>query len=335
MKILITGGAGFIGNECARQSLALGHQVVVMDKLTYAGDLARLEDIRDDLCFYHCDIVNREFVHHVFKHEKPDAVIHWAAETHVDRSIIDANPFMDTNVKGTQILLDAAKRFGIGKFINIATDEVYGDLGRDGEFLETTPLSPNSPYSVSKTSADMMGRAYFRTYQLPVVTIRPSNNYGAWQYPEKLLPVIIYKATHGDKIPVYGKGDNVREWLHVSDCVRGVLTVLEKAAPGAIFNIGSRDEKTNIEVIEHILGLLEGHMPTLAAGESRIQFVKDRPGHDFRYSVNTDRIRSELGWETKVTFEQGMKATVDWYLEHMSWVEQKIQYLQELWKRVY
>jgi dTDP-glucose 4,6-dehydratase len=328
MKILTTGTAGFIGSAFVRQAVARDYEVIVIDNLTYAGDLERIEPVFDKVKFYHCDISNSEFINHIFRSEKPDYVVHWAAESHVDRSIIDASPFVKTNVIGTQIMLDAAKNSDVKKFINIATDEVYGDLGEEGQFFEDTPLSPNSPYSVSKTSADMMGRAYQRTYGLPVVTVRPSNNYGPWQYPEKLVPVVILKALSDQKVPVYGQGLNIREWLFVEDCAEAVHTILEKAEPGSIYNVGSGEERRNIEVVKTLLNLL-------GKSEDLIEFVKDRPGHDFRYSLNFDKINNELGWKAKVMFEEGMERTVKWYLDNMTWVDKKLDYLKRYWQTVY
>ncbi len=327
-KIIATGGAGFIGSEFVRQAVSRGFEVVVIDKLTYAGDLERLNTVKDKITFYKTDITNREFIEYIFKKEKPDIVVHWAAESHVDRSILDASPFIETNVKGTQVLLDVAKTVGIEKFINIATDEVYGELGKEGQFFETTALNPNSPYSVSKASADMLGRAYYRTYNLPVITVRPSNNYGPWQYPEKLIPVVILKALNNEPIPVYGTGENIREWLYVSDCADAVFEIIEKGKIGEIYNVGSGEEKRNIDVVKSILQILN-------KPEDLIQFVKDRPGHDFRYSLNVDKIKNELGWEAKVKFEEGISKTVSWYLDNIDWVEKKLKYLKEYWEKVY
>ena len=316
-KILVSGGAGFIGSEFVRQGIQRGYSIAVVDKLSYAGDMLRLELIAKEIAFYTSDIANKENIREIFRKEKPDAIVHWAAESHVDRSIADASPFLETNVKGTQVLLEAARDAGVEKFINISTDEVYGDLEEEGEFLETTPLNPSSPYSVSKASADMLGRAYYRTYGFPVVTVRPSNNYGPWQYPEKLLPVVILKAFRNEKIPVYGEGMNVREWLYVSDCANAVFAVLEKASPGDIYNIGSGEEKRNIEVVRKILSLMK-------KPESLIEFVQDRPGHDFRYSLNSGEIHQKIGWTHKVSFSEGIEKTVQWYLDHMTWTEEKI-----------
>ena len=326
--ILITGGAGFIGSEFVRQAVKKGYKSVVVDKLTYAGDLERLKEVEDEITFYKSDIANKEFIEHIFKTEKPDVVVHWAAESHVDRSILDASPFIDTNVKGTQVLLDVAKDFGVEKFINIATDEVYGELGEEGQFYEDTPLEPNSPYSASKASADMLGRAYYRTHGLPVITVRPSNNYGYWQYPEKLIPVVILKALNNEPIPVYGTGENVREWLFVSDCADAVFEIMDKGKIGEAYNVGSGEEKKNIDVVKSILQILN-------KPEDLIEFVKDRPGHDFRYSLNVDKIKNEIGWEAKVKFEEGIEKTVAWYLENMEWVERKLKYLKEYWEKVY
>ncbi|SNR61059.1 dTDP-glucose 4,6-dehydratase [Desulfurobacterium atlanticum] len=328
MKLLVTGGAGFIGSEFVRQAIEKGIETIVVDKLTYAGDMERLNCVKSQIKFYKCDINNREFLEDIFQKEKPDIVVHWAAESHVDRSILDASPFIETNVKGTQTLLDIAKNSDIKLFINIATDEVYGELGEEGQFFETTPLNPNSPYSASKASADMLGRAYFRTYGLPVITVRPSNNYGPWQYPEKLIPVVILKALNNEPIPVYGTGENVREWLFVSDCADAVFKIVEKGKPGEIYNVGSGEERKNIEVVKSILQILN-------KPESLITFVKDRPGHDFRYSLNTDKIESELGWKAKVNFEQGIEKTVNWYLDNMPWVENKLEQLKNYWKKIY
>jgi dTDP-glucose 4,6-dehydratase len=328
MKLLITGGAGFIGSEFVRQAVKKGLKTVVVDKLTYAGDLERLKGVKDGINFYRADITNREFIEHIFKVEKPDVVVHWAAESHVDRSILNASPFIETNVKGTQILLDVAKEVGVNLFINIATDEVYGELGEEGQFYEDTPLNPSSPYSVSKASADMLGRAYYRTYGLPVITVRPSNNYGYWQYPEKLIPVVILKALNDEPVPVYGTGENVREWLFVSDCAEAVFEIIEKGKPGEIYNVGSGEERRNIDVVRSVLQLLN-------KPEDLITFVKDRPGHDFRYSLNTEKIEREIGWKAKVKFEEGIDKTVKWYLKNLDWAKRKVEDLQEYWKKVY
>lgn len=328
-KLLITGGCGFIGSEFIRQGVEKGYyKIVVVDCLTYAGDIERIRSIKDKVRFYKTDVTDKEGIDNIFSTEKPDIVVHFAAESHVDRSILDAMPFLDTNIKGTQILLDASRHYGIERFVNISTDEVYGELKDEGQFLETTPLNPNSPYSVSKASADMLGRAYFRTYGLPVITIRPSNNYGPWQYPEKFIPVVILKALNNEKIPIYGKGQNIREWLYVSDCVRGIFSAIEKGLAGEIYNIGSGEEKRNIEVVKIILNII-------GKPEDLIEFVKDRPGHDYRYSMNSEKIKRELGWKPEITFQTGIEKTIKWYIENMEWVRTKLNYLKDYWERVY
>jgi len=326
-KMLVTGGAGFIGSEFVRQAVK-GYHVVVVDSLTYAGDMARLASIRDDIVFYQCDIADRRQIGQIVKDEGPEIIVHWAAESHVDRSILDASPFIMTNVKGTQNLLDAARQYPIELFINVSTDEVYGELGQEGQFTEETCLNPSSPYSASKASQDMLGRAYFRTYKVPVITVRPSNNYGYWQYPEKLLPVVILKALNNEKIPVYGMGENVREWLHVSDCARAVLEIINKCKGGEIYNIGGGNERRNIDVVREVLKIM--HKP-----ESLIEFVADRPGHDFRYSLNCSKINGEIGWSPSVDFEEGLRDTVTWYLSNMGWVQDKLTALRDYWERVY
>jgi dTDP-glucose 4,6-dehydratase len=328
MRILITGGAGFIGSEFCRQAVRKGHHVVVVDTLSYAGDTERLNEVEKEIIFHHADITDRERMDRIFGSERPDSVVHWAAESHVDRSILDATPFVETNVKGTQVLLDMARKHGIERFINISTDEVYGDLPETGQFTEESPLAPNSPYSVSKASADMLGRAYFKTFGLPVITVRPSNNYGPWQYPEKLIPVVILKALNDEKIPVYGTGQNVREWLYVADCAAAVGLILEKGEAGQIYNVGSRQEKRNVEVVKKVLALL-------GKPEELIQFTKDRSGHDYRYSLNSMKMADRLGWSAEMTFDRGIEKTVAWYVEHMAWMKDKQADLTRYWKQVY
>ena len=295
-----------------------GYEIAVIDKLSYAGDMERLKNAEGKITFYKVDVTDRGSVGEIFRKERPEIVVHWAAESHVDRSILDASPFLDTNIKGTQVLLDIARQHEIKRFINISTDEVYGDLEEEGQFYETTPLNPSSPYSVSKASADMLGRAYHRTYGLPVITIRPSNNYGPWQYPEKLIPVVILKALNDQKVPVYAKGENVREWLFVSDCAEAVFETVEKGRAGEIYNVGSGEEKRNIDVVKTILKIL-------GKTEALIEFVKDRLGHDFRYSLNSDRISQEIGWKPEVQFSEGIEKTVKWYLDNVEWVKRKAE----------
>lgn len=319
-KLLVTGGAGFIGSEFVRQGVKRGYGIAVVDKLTYAGDLMRIKDVEKEITFYRADITDKEFIEHIFDKEKPDSIIHWAAESHVDRSIQDAFPFLETNVKGTQILLEISRQYGVERFINISTDEVYGELkksasstsGEGEQFYETTPLNPSSPYSASKASADMLGRAYLRTYGVPVITVRPSNTYGPFQYPEKLIPVAISRSIDDNPVPVYAKGENVREWLYVEDCVRGAYAVLEKGRVGEIYNIGSGQERRNIDVVRRILS-------TLGKSESLVEFVQDRPGHDFKYRLNSDKIKNALGFEVKTGFHEGIEKTVQWYVENEQW----------------
>ncbi len=327
-KIFVTGGAGFIGSEFVRKGVKRGEKVSVIDKLTYAGDLKRIESVKSDISFYKCDITDRNSIEKILIKEKPDVIVHFAAESHVDRSIFEPFSFVETNIKGTAILLDAVKKLEIEKFINISTDEVYGELKREGKFRETSPLNPNSPYAVSKASADMMGRAYFRTYGIPIITVRASNNYGPWQYPEKLIPVIILKAYKNEKIPIYGKGENVREWLFVEDFVEAIFKIIYNGKIGEIYNVGSGFEKKNIDVAKTILSLM-------GKPYELIEFVEDRPGHDFRYSLSSEKIKKELGWKPLISFEQGVKKTVEWYLSEIEWVIEKSKELQNLWKKVY
>jgi dTDP-glucose 4,6-dehydratase len=328
MKLLVTGGAGFIGSEFVREAVARDIETVVVDKLTYAGDIQRLKEVKNKITFYKADITNFEFLNYIFEKEKPNIVIHWAAESHVDRSILNPSIFIETNVKGTQILLDVARKYSVDLFINISTDEVYGELGDSGQFYENSPLNPNSPYSVSKAAADMLGRAYYRTYGLPVITVRPSNNYGPWQYPEKLIPVVILKALNNQPIPVYGDGRNVREWLFVSDCVDAIFKIIERGKPGEIYNVGSGQEKRNIDVVKTILNILGKSIDL-------ITFIKDRPGHDYRYRLNTKKIEREIGWKAKTNFEEGIEKTIKWYLGNMDWVYNKMEQLENFWKEIY
>jgi len=278
--------------------------------------------------FYKVDLVDREAVFEVLEEFRPEVVVHFAAESHVDRSILDPLIFIKSNVEGTLNLLDASKEFKVERFINISTDEVYGELGEEGYFTEETPLNPNSPYSVSKASADMLGRAYFRTYKLPVITVRPSNNYGPWQYPEKLIPVVILKALKDEPIPVYGTGMNIRQWLYVEDCAEAVIKIVKEGKEGEIYNVAGTEEKRNIEVVRTILNILN-------KPESLITFVKDRPGHDYRYCMRAEKIKKDLGWEPKVSFEEGIKLTVEWYLNHLDWVSKKEKDLRQYWQLVY
>ncbi|MGD2079949.1 MAG: dTDP-glucose 4,6-dehydratase [Nitrospirota bacterium] len=328
MKILVTGGAGFIGSEFVRQGVKRGFRLVVIDKLSYAGDSERIEEVESKLRFYRMDIANRKAVLEAFRKHKPDVVVNFAAETHVDRSILDPSPFLKANISGTFSLLEAARQSNnLRKFIHVSTDEVYGEIEK-GRFTEESPLNPNSPYSASKASADMIVRSYQRTYNLPALVVRPSNNYGPWQYPEKLIPIAIIRALNNEPVPVYGKGLNVREWLYVEDCVEAVFALVEKGRAGEAYNVGSGHEKTNIEVVRTILELL-------GKPESLISFVKDRPGHDLRYSLDPKKIKKETGWQAKTDFRTGVEKTIEWYLAHKDWLFRKARLLKTYWTRVY
>ena len=326
-KLLVTGAAGFIGSEFVRQSARKGYAIVVVDKLSYAGDLQRLAEVKNKFSFYKADICDSKKIEGIFKKERPHVVVHFAAESHVDRSILSSDIFIKTNIAGTQVLLDTSKKIGIEKFIHISTDEVYGDIQK-GQFFEHTCLNPSSPYSSSKAAADLLVKSYARTFGFPAVILRPSNNYGPWQYPEKFIPVVIYKALKNEKIPVYARGLNVREWLYVADCAAAILNAVQKAKPGEIYNVGSGNERKNIEVARRILDIL-------GKPYSLIQFVADRPGHDFRYSLDFNKIKTGLGWQPEVAFEKGIIKTVNWYSNHIDWLEKKVVYLREYWKRVY
>jgi len=330
MKFLITGGAGFIGSDLVRKlGKSKDIKVIVVDKLTYAGDIKRIENVLDNVSFYQEDITNYEGLNTIFQKEKPDIVIHYAAETHVDRSILNPDIFIQTNVIGTLNLLKLSKKYNIKKFIHISTDEVYGELPLNSEekFTEETPLKPNSPYSASKASADMLVRAFIKTYELPAIIVRASNNYGPWQYPEKLIPLSIAKLLSNEKIPIYGTGKNVRTWLFVEDFTEAILKITEKGKIGEIYNVGSSEEKTNIEVVKKLLELL-------GKTEQFIEFVSDRPGHDLRYAVDTTKIEMELNWKPKVNFEEGLAKTVEWYLANKNWLFEKKQYIDKFIQRL-
>lgn len=327
MKILVTGGAGFIGSAFVRLAVERGFEVSVLDRLTYAGDLRRLEEVKDRIRLYIANICSKERVEEIFNRERPDVVVHFAAETHVDRSILSPKVFLRTNIEGTHTLLEASRKHKLSLFINISTDEVYGEIV-EGEFTEESPLLPNSPYSVSKACQDMLGRAYYRTYRVPVITVRPSNNYGPWQFPEKLIPVTIIRAVEDKPVPVYGDGMNRREWLYVDDCAQAIIEILERGKVGEIYNVGSGFEMSNIEVVRAILNLL-------GKPQSLIEFIRDRPGHDLRYCLSTEKIRREIGWKASTGFEEGLERTVKWYLEKIDWVKEKISKLKRYWRRVY
>ena len=332
-RILVTGGAGFIGSNFVQYLLnnEPGIELLVnLDLLTYAGNLENLMAIERDprYCFVRGDVRDRELVDGLFSKYSFDTVVHFAAESHVDRSITEPEIFLSTNVMGTQVLLDAAKQYwnlrpgdkysrdykeGV-RYLQVSTDEVYGALGKEGMFRETTPLSPNSPYSASKASADLMARAYHQTYGLPVNITRCSNNYGPYQFPEKLIPLMIHNALQNKPLPVYGDGQQIRDWLHVSDHCSAIAAVLKKGLNGEVYNIGGNNEKANLEIIHLILAELD-------KPESLITHVKDRPGHDRRYAIDNTKITNQLGWKPAYTFEEGIYETVQWYLNHMEWVE--------------
>ncbi|MBN1870690.1 MAG: dTDP-glucose 4,6-dehydratase [Candidatus Omnitrophica bacterium] len=325
-KILVTGGAGFIGSEFVRQAVKKGQKIVVLDKLTYAGDIKRLEGIKGKYAFYKTDICQKEKLEAAIKKERPQTIVHFAAETHVDRSIQDALPFIHTNVTGTQNLIDLSRKYKVKKFFHISTDEVYGE-SRRGKFLETAELKPKNPYSATKAAAELLVHAAIQTYHFPAVIIRPSNNYGPWQYPEKLVPVVILKALKNRKVPVYGIGKQIREWLHVRDCAEAIHFILKKGKVGEIYNIGTYFESENLVTVKRILKLLQ-------KPNRLIEFVADRPGHDFRYSVDCSKIH-RLGWKPKIQFAGGIKDTVQWYSAHLNWMEQKLDLLERYWKSVY
>jgi dTDP-glucose 4,6-dehydratase len=329
MKYLITGGAGFIGGEFVRRAYNNGLDIAVVDKLTYAGDTERIDGTLEKINFYNIDIVDENKLKEVFIREKPDIVIHFAAETHVDRSIFEPKQFALTNVIGTINLLELSRNHNLQLFIHISTDEVYGEIlpGVNYRFTELDPLLANSPYSASKSSADIFVRAFSRTYKLPVIIIRPSNTYGPWQYPEKLIPLAISKALVDEKIPVYGEGKNIRTWLYVSDCVEAIFEIIKRGKVGETYNVGSKEEHENIVIVKKIIQLM-------GKDESLIEYVPDRPGHDFRYSLDISKIKEHTGWKPKVSFETGLELTVNWYLENREWaIKKKIQ-SEELFKEI-
>ncbi len=316
MKVLITGGAGFIGSNFIRYAMrAHGEWMIVnVDKLTYAGNLANLAEVAGNprYRFHRADICDAEAVGRIFSEELPDAVINFAAETHVDRSIDDPSMFLKTNILGTQVLMEAARKCGVARFLQISTDEVYGSLGATGRFSEDSPLRPNSPYAASKTAADLLVRAYFKTYGLPTLVTRCSNNYGSYQFPEKIIPFFVTLLHEGKPVPVYGDGMNVRDWIHVDDHSRAVDAVLLRGRPGQVYNVGGGNERTNIEITKLLLG-------AMGKDESHMRFVPDRPGHDRRYAIDDTKIRTELDVVPQIPFKEGLDATVRWYLENEAW----------------
>jgi dTDP-glucose 4,6-dehydratase len=321
MKILVTGGAGFIGGNFIHYMMKKysKYKILCLDALTYAGNLETLADVMDDsgFTFIKGDIADRDMVYNLFERERPDIVINFAAESHVDRSIENPGVFLQTNIVGTGVLLDACRKYGIRRYHQVSTDEVYGDLPLDRPdlfFTEETPLHTSSPYSSSKAAADLLVLAYYRTYKLPVTISRCSNNYGAYQFPEKLIPLMIANALNDKPLPVYGKGENVRDWLYVEDHCSAIDLIIHNGREGEIYNIGGHNERTNLKVVKTILR-------ELGKPESLIRFVTDRPGHDLRYAINPAKIHRELGWLPQTTFDEGIKKTIKWYLENRPWWE--------------
>jgi dTDP-glucose 4,6-dehydratase len=332
--LLVTGGAGFIGSNLVRYALAhSSDRVVVVDKLTYAGSLLNLQSPLDDprVTFVRADIADTEAMSQLFAAHQPSAVLNLAAETHVDRSIDSPRPFVDTNIVGTFVLLEAARRYFAEpsgsprerfRFLHVSTDEVYGTLGPSGLFEEETPYAPNSPYAASKASADHLARAYFHTFGVPVLITNCSNNYGPYQFPEKLIPLMILNALGGRALPIYGDGGNVRDWLHVDDHCAGIMLVLAKGRLGEKYNVGGGNERTNLEIVDRICDAVDELQPAGTSRKTLKTFVADRPGHDRRYAIDATKIRRELGWAPRHTFEAGLRETVRWYIEHRDWCGQ-------------
>jgi dTDP-glucose 4,6-dehydratase len=321
MNVLVTGGSGFIGSNLVRLLLAErpGWRVVNLDKLTYAGNPENLAGVESSARyrFVRGDVCDGELVADLVGTERIDAIVHLAAESHVDRSILSAAVFIETNVRGTQVLLEAARELGVRRFLHVSTDEVYGSLGPAGLFTEETPLAPTSPYSASKASSDLLALAYAHTFQVPVVVTRCSNNYGPYQFPEKLIPLMIANALRDLPLPVYGDGMNVRDWIHVDDHCRGLLAALEGGREGRVYNLGAASERHNIRIVEQVLDLL-------GKPRSLIRYVTDRPGHDRRYAIDASRAKAELGWAPRRSFEEALGETVRWYVENRAWWERVI-----------
>lgn len=314
--LLVTGGAGFIGSCFVRHELKKhpDYKIINLDALTYCGNIENLNDVKDNpnYTFVHGNICDRKLVKELVA--ESDCIVNFAAESHVDNSIKHPEIFVETNIQGTLNLLQAGKELGVERYLQVSTDEVYGTLGKTGYFYETTPLAPNSPYSASKASADMLVRAYRETYGLPTLNTRCSNNYGPYQYPEKLIPFFISQLLKGEKVPVYGDGLNVRDWLYVYDHCEAIDVVLHKGKIGEVYNIGGHNEKTNMEITHLIL-------EAMGKDESSIKYVKDRLGHDRRYAISNDKITAELGWKPSITFEEGIKLTINWYLNNQEWMK--------------
>ncbi|WP_445492930.1 dTDP-glucose 4,6-dehydratase [Rhodopseudomonas sp. RCAM05734] len=329
MRVIVTGGAGFIGSAVCRHFIQdLGHDVVVLDKLTYAGNLASLAPVASSplYSFAQHDICDAAAVDRLFNSYQPDAVVHLAAESHVDRSISGSNVFVQTNVNGTFNLLEAARKYVASRknadrfrFVHVSTDEVYGSLGADGLFTETTSYDPSSPYSATKAASDHLAKAWHRTYGLPVIVSNCSNNYGPYHFPEKLIPLIILNALERKPLPVYGDGSNIRDWLFVEDHARALGLILDKGRPGETYNIGGRNERSNLDVVHQICTWMDRLRPAVAEHRDLITFVADRPGHDLRYAIDASKLETELGWRAQETFETGIEKTVRWYLDRSDW----------------
>lgn len=336
MKTIITGGAGFIGSNYVYYMLERypDEQFICVDKLTYAGSLENLEAAlnNENFKFIKGDIADRDLMYRIFKEEKPDVIINFAAESHVDRSVVDPDIFLQTNIIGTGVLLDACRIYGITRFHQVSTDEVYGDLPLDRPdlfFTEETPIHTSSPYSASKASADLLVQAYHRTYKLPVTISRCSNNYGPYQFPEKLIPLMIANALKDKQLPVYGKGENVRDWLYVKDHCEAIDLIVRKGTVGEVYNIGGHNERTNLEVVKIIL-------KELGKSEDLISFVTDRPGHDKRYAIDPTKISNGLGWRPTTLFDEGIKMTIKWYLDNEAWLQNIISGdYQKYYERMY
>jgi len=333
VTLLITGGAGFIGSNLVHYALDhTPHRIIVLDKLTYAGSLLNLERPLADprVRFVQGDIGDADAVAKLFADERPSAIVNLAAETHVDRSIDSPRPFVDTNVVGTFVLLETARTYvktldgdarAAFRFLHVSTDEVYGTLGPSGTFSEETPYAPNSPYAASKASADHLVRAYGQTYGVPVIITNCSNNYGPFQFPEKLIPLMILNAVDGRPLPIYGDGRQVRDWLHVEDHCAGIVLALTKGRTGEKYNVGGGNERTNVEIVDRVCDIVDEVKPGRQSAHRLKTFVPDRPGHDRRYAIDASKIRSQLGWKPAHTFETGLRETVKWYLEHRGWCE--------------
>ncbi|MCX7888625.1 MAG: dTDP-glucose 4,6-dehydratase [Rhodobacteraceae bacterium] len=328
MRILVTGGAGFIGSAVVRQAVRAGHEVINLDKLTYAGSLSNVAEVADSprYSFEKADICDRAAVDAILARHRPDAVMHLAAESHVDRSIDGPAAFIRTNILGTYTLLEAARAYWTAagrpegfRFHHVSTDEVFGSLGPEGRFTETTPYDPRSPYSASKASSDHLVRAWHHTYGLPVVLTNCSNNYGPYHFPEKLIPVVILNALKGAPIPVYGTGSNVRDWLYVEDHADALLAVVRRGRIGESYNIGGENEATNLDLVRRICAILDRRRPGNRPHAEQITFVADRPGHDQRYAIDPAKLRDELGWRPSVTLDEGLERTVDWFLANEAW----------------